>query len=170
MTVLEEAEIEPWEDRYAEQMLNAGKPGSLYVNYQKVAEQIVSGCYTIAGEVADLKLGNPYLSNTPDQRDYIESPYSCTSTTDFKDNILSIKHAYCGAKEGDACLSDYIMSQDADLDERVRLAIDQSIAAIEAIEDFENHAQGDEKVKAAMDETSELERILHKEVEPLLSK
>ncbi|MBQ9522968.1 MAG: hypothetical protein IJR74_04030 [Paludibacteraceae bacterium] len=170
MTVLEEAEIEPWEDRYAEQMLNAGKPGSLYVNYQKVAEQIVSGCYTIAGEVADLKLGNPYLSNTPDQRDYIESPYSCTSTTDFKDNILSIKHAYCGAKEGDACLSDYIKSQDADLDERVRLAIDQSIAAIEAIEDFENHAQGDEKVKAAMDETSELERILHKEVEPLLSK
>ena len=151
-------------------MLHAGKPGSLYVNYQKVAEQIVSGCYTIAGEVADLKLGNPYLSNTPKQRDYIESPYSCTSTTDFVDNILSIKHAYCGAKEGDACLSDYVKSQDADLDERVRLAIDQSIAAIEAIEDFENHAQGDEKVKAAMDETSELERILHKEVEPLLSK
>ena len=148
-------------------MMNAGKPGSIYVSYQEVAEEIIAGAVDIAGEVANLKLGNPYISNTPEQRDYIESPYSCTSTIDFADNIRSIQHAYCGAQEGDASISDYVRKQDASLDKKVRQAID---AAIDGIEDFENNAQGDEKVKAAIDKVAELEEVLDKEVKPLLSK
>ena len=168
--VLEEAEIEPYEDNYGAQMINAGKAGSIYVSYQDVAEEIIAGAIDIAGEVADLKLGNPYLSSTDDQRDYIESPYSCTSTEDFADNIRSIKHAYCGAKEGDACVSDYVKSQDKDLDANVRKIIDDAIAAIQAIENFESTAQNNQQVKAAIDKVSELEGILDDEVLPLLSK
>lgn len=168
--VLEEAEIEPYEDNYGAQMINAGKAGSIYVSYQDVAEEIIAGAIDIAGEVADLKLGNPYLSSTDDQRDYIESPYSCTSTEDFADNIRSIKHAYCGAKEGDACVSDYVKSQDKDLDANVRKIIDDAIAAIQAIENFESTAQNNPQVKAAIDKVSELEGILDDEVLPLLSK
>lgn len=168
--LLAEGEIEPYEDRYGEQMINAGKAGSIYVTYQEVAEEIIAGAIDIAGEVADLKMGNPYISNTAEQRDYIESPYSCTSTTDFADNIHSIEHAYCGAKAGDASVSDYVKSQDKDLDAKVRKAIEESIAAIEAIENFESNAQGNPQVKAAIDKVSALEDVLDKEVLPMLSK
>ena len=170
MQVLEDGEVDVFEDNYGHQMMNAGKPGSIYVSYQEVAEEIIAGAVDIAGEVANLKLGNPYISNTPEQRDYIESPYSCTSTIDFADNIRSIQHAYCGAQEGDASISDYVRKQDASLDKKVRQAIDAAIAAIDAIEDFENNAQGDEKVKAAIDKVAELEEVLDKEVKALLSK
>ena len=70
--LLEEADVEPYNDRYGEQMMNAGKAGSIYKTYQDVAEDIVAGCIDIAGEVADLKMGNPYISSTAEERDYIE--------------------------------------------------------------------------------------------------
>ena len=170
MQILEDGEVETWEDKYGAQMINAGKPGSIYLTYQEVAEDIVAGCADIAGEVADLKLGNPYVSSTAEERDYIESPYSCTSTIDFADNIRSIQHAYCGAAAGDAAVSDYVKKQDAALDATVRKAIEESIAAIETIQDFENTAKGNPQVKAAIDQVSELAEILDKEVLPILSK
>ena len=165
----EEGESMSYNENYGSQIINAGKAGSIYITYQEAAEEIVAGCVDIAGEVAALKMGNPYLSSTAEQRDYIESPYSCTSTTDFADNIRSIQNAYCGTKGG-AAISDYVKSQNAELDASVREAIDESIKAIEAIEDFENTAQGNEMVKAAMDKVSELEQLLDDEVMALLAK
>ncbi len=157
-------------ENYGEYMINAGQAGSLYKTYQEVAEEIVAGCVDIAGEVAELKMGNPYLSNSDETRDYIESPYSCTSTTDFADNIISIQHAYCGAKSGDACVSDYVKSQNAELDANVRKAIEESIAAIQAIENFESNAKSNPQVKAAMDKVGELSTLLDEEVLALLAK
>lgn len=157
-----------WET-YGQYMINAGT-GSIFITYQAAAEEIIAGCADIAGEVADLKLGNPYLSSNEEQREYIESPYSHTSTIDFADNILSIEHSYCGSKAGDASISDYIKSQDKDLDTRMRKAMKESIEAIEAIDNFETTAKNNPKVKAAIDKVAELEDILSKEVLPLLSK
>lgn len=170
MALLEEAEIEPFEDHYGEQMINAGKAGSIYVSYQEAAEEIIAGCVDIAGEVAELKMGNPYISSTPEERDYIESPYSCTSTEDFADNIRSIRHAYCGAQTGDLSVSNYIYRQDAELDASVRKAIQEAIEAIEKIDNFENTAQNNPQVKAAIDKVAALEDLLNDEVLPLLSK
>jgi len=168
--LLEEGEVEPYEDRYGWQMIHAGQAGSIYVTYQEVAEEIIAGCVDIAGEVADLKMGNPYISSTPEERDYIESPYSCTSTEDFADNIRSIQHAYCGAHAGDYAISNYVYSQNAELDGRVRSSIEDAIAAIAEINNFENTAQNNPQVKAAIDKVSALEEILDNEVLPLLSK
>ena len=170
MALLEEGEVEPYEDRYGWQMMNAGKAGSIYVTYQEAAEEIIAGCVDIAGEVADLKMGNPYISSTPEERDYIESPYSCTSTEDFADNIRSIQHAYCGTLAGDHSISNYVYRQDAELDATVRKAIEDAILAIEAIRDFENSAQNNPAVKEAIDKVAALEDILDTEVLPLLSK
>ena len=170
MQLLEDGEIEPYEDHYGAQMINAGKAGSIYITYQEVAEEIIAGCIDIAGEVAELKLGNPYISSTPEERDYIESPYSCTSTEDFADNIRSIQHAYCGAQAGDYAVSNYIYRQDAELDAEVRKAIEEAIDAIDTIDNFENTAQNNPQVKEAIDKVSALEEILDNEVLPLLSK
>lgn len=155
---------------YGSYMINAGQAGSIYKTYQEAAEEIIAGCVDIAGEVAELKMGNPYLSNTPDERDYIESPYSCTSTEDFADNIRSIKNAYEGAKAGDYSISNYVYSQNSELDGKVRKAIEESIAAIAAIQDFENKAKGNPQVKAAIDKVQELEELLDDEVMALLAK
>ena len=168
--LLDDGEVEPYEDNYGAQMIKAGQKGSIYVTFQEVAEEIIAGCVDIAGEVADLKMGNPYISSTAEQRDYIESPYSCTSTIDFADNIRSIQHAYCGAQDGDASVSDFVKSQDAELDAEVRKAIEESVKAIEAIQDFESKAQNSPEVKAAIDKVAALEEVLDKEVLPLLSK
>jgi uncharacterized iron-regulated protein len=170
MAILEEGEVEPYEDHYGDQMINAGKAGSIYVSYQEAAEDIIAGAIDIAGEVADLKMGNPYISSTPEERDYIESPYSCTSTIDFADNIRSIQHAYCGAQTGDFSVSNYVYRQNSELDASVRKAIEEAISAIEAIEDFENTAQNNPQVKAAIDKVQVLEGLLDDEVLPLLSK
>lgn len=155
---------------YGSYMINAGQAGSIYKTYQEAAEEIIAGCVDIAGEVAELKMGNPYLSSTPDERDYIESPYSCTSTEDFADNIRSIKNAYEGAKAGDYSISNYVYSQNSELDGKVRQAIEESIAAIAAIQDFENKAKGNQQVKAAIDKVQELEELLDDEVMALLAK
>ena len=170
MKLLEDGEVDTYEDKYGWQMMNAGKPGSIYVTYQEAAEEIIAGCVDIAGEVAELKMGNPYISSTPEERDYIESPYSCTSTEDFADNIRSIQHAYCGSLAGDHSVSNYVYRQDAELDARVRKAIEEAIAAIQDIDNFENTAQNNPQVKAAIDKVAELEEILDDEVLPLLSK
>jgi hypothetical protein len=170
MKILEDGEVEPFEDKYGAQMINAGKAGSTYVTYQEVAEEIIAGCADIAGEVADLKMGNPYISSTPDERDYIESPYSCTSTIDFADNIRSIQHSYEGAQAGDYSISNFVYGKDSKLDAKTRKAITDAITAIEAIVDFENTAKGNPQVKEAIDRVSALEEILSNEVLPLLSK
>lgn len=166
MKLLEDGEVDLFEDNYGAQMINAGKPGSTYVTYQAAAEEIIAGCVDIAGEVADVKMGNPYSAKDPD---YLESPYSCTSTIDFADNIRSIQHAYCGAQAGDYSISNYVYRQDAELDAKVRKAIEETITAIEAIVDFE-HNPTDAKVGAAIDIVKELEEVLDDEVLALLAK
>ena len=67
-------------------------------------------------------------------------------------------------------MSDFIKSQDAELDAKVRKAIEESVKAIEAILDFESKAQNSPEVKAAIDKVAALEEVLDKEVLPLLSK
>ena len=162
----EEGESMSYGENYGSYMINAGKAGSIYVSFQDAAEEIIAGAADIASEVADLKMGKPYTAVDPD---YLESPYSCTSTIDFADNIRSIQHAYCGAQAGDYAVSNYVYRQDAELDAKVRKAIEDAIAAIEAIEDFE-HKPTDAKVGEAIEKVKELEEVLDDEVLPLLAK
>ena len=156
------------DENYGEYFMELTHPD--WKTYQAVAEQIISGCVDIAGEVADLKMGNPYRSSNRAEQEYIESPYSYTSTIDFADNIISIRNAYCGAKTGDACIADYVKSKDAELNSKVVAAINESIELIDKIQDFETKAQGNPDVKAAIEKVSELESLLDDEVMPLLSK
>ena len=169
MAILEEGEVDVFEDKYGAQMINAGKAGSIYVSFQEAAEEIISGCVDIAGEVADLKMGNPYISSTPEERDYIESPYSCTSTTDFEDNIISIKNAYEGTKTGEYSISNYVHSKNAKLDTSVRQAIEDAITAIKAIEDFENTAKGNPQVQTAIEKVQVIADLMDKEILALLA-
>ena len=114
-------------------MANAGQAGSIFKTYQEVAEEILQGCIDIADEVGNTKIGRPHSASSAEDRNYIESPYSLNSIEDFVDNIISIRNSYCGAVSGDASVSDYVASVDADLDKRVRNTIEDVIATIQLI-------------------------------------
>ena len=146
--ILEDAELDYGED-YGWEMKHAREAGSRYKTFQDVAEEILVGCQDIADEVGNTKIGRPHMAATQDDTDYIESPYSLNSIEDFADNIISIRNAYTGSIVGDASVSDYVRSVDADLDARVRRGIEDAITAIRAIpEPFTKTATGAEAAKA----------------------
>lgn len=140
--ILEDAELDYGEE-YGWEMMNAGEAGSRFKTYQEAAEEIIQGCIDIADEVGNTKIGRPHIGSSNEDKNYIESPYSLNSIEDFADNIRSIRNAYTGARQGDACVSDYVKAHDAAADAAVRKAIEDAIAAIEAIpEPFAKTASG----------------------------
>lgn len=140
--ILEEAELD-YGENYGWEMMNAGQAGSRFKTYQEAAEEIIQGCIDIADEVGNTKIGRPHIGSSQEDKNYIESPYSLNSIEDFADNIRSIKNAYLGSKSGDASVSDYIKSISPETDTAVRNAIDNAIAAIEAVpEPFAKNATG----------------------------
>lgn len=138
--ILTEKELEPTFN-YGQSMKNAGKGGSKYVNYTDAAQEIIQGCIDIADEVRGQKIGKPAKGSSEDDKNYIESPYSLNSITDFADNIRSISNAYQGINDTDKSISDYIASVNPEKDKAVKNAIDKAIAAILKMpEPFAKHA------------------------------
>lgn len=150
--MLEEADMAPTKN-YGQLMRNAGKV-STYVNYLDAAQEIIQGCIDIADEVGAQKIGRPAgLTSTEEgaeaDKNYIESPYSLNSQTDFKNNIISIQRAYEGSDAGDASVSDWVRTIDPDLDARVRTSIQTAIDMIGGVTaQFESNAS-DSAWKAA---------------------
>ncbi|MDY3858941.1 MAG: imelysin family protein, partial [Muribaculaceae bacterium] len=145
--ILADAELDYGEE-YGWEMKNARQTGSRYKTYQEVAEEILQGCIDIADEVGNTKIGRPHQGTSEADRNYIESPYSLNSIEDFADNIRSIRNAYLSTNGG-ASVSDYVKSKNADVDTRLRKAIDDAIAAIEVIpEPFDKNARGEAAGKA----------------------
>ncbi|MBR3287154.1 MAG: imelysin [Bacteroidales bacterium] len=95
-------------------MLAATTQVSTYASWRKVMEEIFDGCIDICGEVGDQKMGQAYRAATStvptyhegedggqeqDDPNYIESPYSHNSFTDFYGNIQSIKNSLYGDRD-----------------------------------------------------------------------
>ena len=120
---------------HGKNLLEAGNPGSSKRTVTDAAVFIFDGCTMISDEVADVKIGNAHRGKDPD---YIESPYSHNSFTDYINNIKSIENAYMGGVTGkrdvSKSLSSYIKMLDADTDAAIVAAISNSIAKIEAAE------------------------------------
>lgn len=144
--LMEDAELEPTRN-HGNEMVNAGKAGSSYVNYLAAAqEMLIAGCVNIADEVGAQKIGRPAGNTSSSEgsdadKNYIESPYSLNSQTDFADNIISVQRVYQGTNSGDASISDYIKTIDADLDTQVRETIQTAIDKIQGVTaQFETNA------------------------------
>ncbi|MCC8037462.1 MAG: peptidase M75 [Bacteroidales bacterium] len=116
---------------YSENMLNAGQAGSSYRSWTDAMQGIVDGCIDIADEVGLQKIGKPH---TGEDVNYIESPYSHKSITDFYDNMVSIYNAYMGGIDGkrneSLSLHAYMKSKDSDLDARCVTAINTAMSKI----------------------------------------
>lgn len=155
---------------YKENMLNAGNAGSTYRTWTDAMEAIVDGCIDITDEVGTMKIGKPYSG---EDVNYIESPYSHKSITDFYDNMVSVENAYMGGIDGlrneALSLHAYIKSVDPVLDSKCTEAIrnvKEKISSMAApfVKNF-----SDPSAKAASDACGELTDVLT-EVKAALSK
>lgn len=145
---------------YGADMINAGKAGSTYKTILDANEAIIEGCVTIADEVATMKIGKPH---TGEDQNYLESPYSYNSRTDFVDNIKSIENAYLGGistSTRGVSVSDYIKAIDPTLNTKVIDAITNAIVKIEAIPYPFDTNYSSTQAEAAMNACNELADIL----------
>jgi uncharacterized iron-regulated protein len=130
-------------------------------------EQLIDGCIDIASEVGTSKIGDPYdlyTSGKTSQALYaVESWYSWHSRDDYSNNILSIRNAYYGSRDGSvssSSLATLIKANNATLDTNVRNAIETAKNAILSIpQPFRNHINSSEAL-AAMEACADLEDVL----------
>lgn len=119
---------------YGDNMRNAGKAGSTYRNMTDAMQAIIDGCASIVDEVGTQKIGKPHTGEDPN---YIESPYSHKSITDFYDNMTSVENAYMGGVEGERneskSIHAYIAKVNPELDKECVAAIADAKKAILAM-------------------------------------
>ncbi len=91
---------------YGQFLLNATGSNAFFQTWQETLENVLKGgCSNICQEVYTQKLGQAYnvattgVENEDQSRDYIESPYSKRSFTDYQDNIYSIKNVLYGTRD-----------------------------------------------------------------------
>lgn len=130
-------------------------------------EQIIDGCMDIANEVGNAKIGDPYdlykSGQTTKALYAVESWYSWHSIDDYSNNILSVRNAYYGTRDGrkaNNSLVTLIEANNATLDAQVREAITTAYDAIQAIPaPFRNNI-GAPEVQTAMQACNDLEEVL----------
>lgn len=156
---------EDWNTKY--------ENGDSYANFFKgqdalrSVEQLIDGCSDIANEVGTAKIGDPYdlyvKGDTEKALYAVESWYSWHSREDYRNNIYSIRNAYYGSRDGkisEASLSKAVAAVNADLDAKVKEAIDAAAAAIWAIPSpFRNNINSAEAQKA-MEACASLDEVL----------
>lgn len=158
--------------------------GTTYNSWKKSLEQIFDGCNDICSEVADLKMGQAYRVSTDpshatheeededtgetiivkDDVNYIESPYSHNSFTDFKGNIQSIKNSLYGGrslttpteKSIMAYLEKYNPELAADVDAKLNAALNALDACLKSGKSFVE-APGAPVVGTAIEAISDLD-------------
>jgi len=146
-----------------------------YASITAAREQIIAGMEAICTEVADTKIGAPFVEQNPNK---VESQFSYNSLADFADNLRSVQNAYTGTVPASATagtpLAGIIQASDVNLDAQVRQEIQMAIDAINQIPgpfpvkmlDKANAAA----ITAAQTAIVKLQATLHDQVAPLLAK
>ena len=165
--------VDSWNNGYADAFKKHN--GRDFTSGLSCIEQIIDGCVDIAGEVGEAKIGEPYdlyvSGKTTEALYAVESWYSWHSRDDYTNNILSIRNAYYGSRDGSInanSLSKLVAKYNADLDTEVKAAIKAAADAIQAIpQPFRNNINSVEAA-AAMDACAELSDVLENELKPFL--
>lgn len=165
--------VDAWNNGYAASFKSHN--GGDFTSGLSCIEQLIDGCIDIAGEVGDAKIGDPYSlyvsGKTTEALYAVESWYSWHSRDDYTNNILSIRNAYYGSRDGSInanSLSKLVAKYNAPLDTKVKDAIKNAADAIQAIpQPFRNNINSSE-AKAAMEACADLGDVLENELKPFL--
>lgn len=139
-----------------------------YQNYKAIFEQMVNALIDICGEVADGKIGEPYLLQDPGLE---ESPYSSNSIVDFKNNIISVRNVYLGKYNADGKgIEDLVRKYNLTLDNEIKTKINNAIGALETVTDPFGTAITSQQVQVqnAIDAIDALKEVLELQLLPFV--
>lgn len=148
----------------------AGQNGNaVYPSQKSALQEIVNGLITIADEVANGKINEPF---SQENLTLEESRFSANSKADFADNIRSIQNIYLGNDLSGTGIGFYniIREKNPALDTKVRSQINEAIDAIESIEGTFTTAIFNAKpsVQNARTKVRTLQETLQNEVYPVI--
>ncbi|MBK9963053.1 MAG: imelysin [Saprospiraceae bacterium] len=161
----------PDQQNFIANVLRAGEPGnSVYPSQKSALQEIVTGMITIADEVANGKINEPF---TTQNLTYEESRFSANSKKDFADNIQSIENAFLGVYKNASGLgiSKIIKEKNELLDAKFRQQLDDAIRAIESIQGTFTTAVTNARpsIEFAQLKVRTVQQTLESEILPLIS-
>ena len=155
-------------ENFSSAVAQAGTGSAIYPSQSAAVQEMVNGMITIADEVANGKISDPY--NESDTT-LVESQFSFNSISDFQDNIRGIQNVYMGKYMTDGQgLNDFVNSKDAGLDSRFQAEVQAAIGAIRAIPDpFRDSITANRgAVQAAIDAVGKVQQTLEQDILPLV--
>ena len=155
-------------ENFSNTVAQAGAGSTVYPSQSSAVQEMVNGMITIADEVANGKISDPY--NESDTT-LVESQFSFNSISDFQDNIRGIQNVYMGKFMTDGQgLDAFVNSKDADLDARFQQEVQAAIDAIGAIPDpFRDSITANRgAVQSAIDAVSKVQQTLEQDILPLV--
>ncbi len=158
-------------ENFIKNIIDAGKAGeSIYPSQKSALQEILNGMITIADEVANGKINDPFVQQNVTLE---ESRFSANSKQDFADNIISIQNAYTGnyLDQNGTGISFIIKEKNATLDTKVKQQIQEAINAILAIEGTFTSAifNAPQSVQLAQTKVRDLQQTLEGEVLPIIT-
>ena len=161
-------------DAYSEQFKNPGT-GKTFASYSNCVQQIIEGCADIANEVGTAKIGEPRdlweKGSYKDAVYAVESWYSFHSIDDYTNNILSIRNAVYGTRNGEQTaqsVASYLKANNVSLYNSLVTKINTAVNAIQGIKSPLRSYLGSNTVLAAQDACSALEKVLTNDLKPVM--
>ncbi len=161
-------------DAYSEQFKNPGT-GKTFASYSNCVQQIIEGCADIANEVGTAKIGEPRdlweKGSYKDAVYAVESWYSFHSIDDYTNNILSIRNAVYGTRNGEQAaqsVASYLKANNVSLYNSLVTKINTAVSAIQGIKSPLRSYLGSNTVLAAQNACSALEKVLTNDLKPVM--
>ncbi len=158
----------PEGENFSSAVAQAGTGSAIYPSQSAAVQEMVNGMITIADEVANGKISDPY--NESDTT-LVESQFSFNSISDFQDNIRGIQNVYMGKFTSDGQgFNEFVSAQNPELDSRFQQEVQAAIDAIGAIPDpFRDSITANRgAVQAAIDAVSKVQQTLEQDILPLV--
>ncbi|RKU20457.1 peptidase M75 [Candidatus Poribacteria bacterium] len=160
----------PAGENFSSAVATAGEEGNaIYPSQSAGVQEMVNGMITIADEVANGKISDPY---NEEDTTLVESQFSFNSISDFQDNIRGIQNVYLGKFVNDGQgLNEFVNSKDSELDSRFQSEVQKAIDTIGAIPDPFRDSITDNRpaVQAAIDAVSKVQLTLEQDILPLVT-
>ena len=161
-------------DAYSEQFKNPGT-GKTFASYSNCVQQIIEGCADIANEVGTAKIGEPRdlweKGSYKDAVYAVESWYSFHSIDDYTNNILSIRNAVYGTRNGEQAaqsVASYLKANNVSLYNSLVTKITTAVNAIQGIKSPLRSFLCSNTVLAAQNACSALEKVLTNDLKPVM--
>jgi len=146
----------------------AGNGSTVFPSKQSAFEEMVNAMSGICDEVANGKMGEPFVAQDPSLE---ESPYSKNSITDFTNNIKGVQNVYLGKFNADGYgLEDMVRTHHLALDTEIKQKIANAISSLNAVTDPFGEAiiSQPTQVQNAIDAINALQAIIDDELLPFV--